>query len=71
MIDNGRSNFYFARKEVLRKIESDYNIGIHVLNTCADDDILNKYDYNGIDHCNNEKINISFLKCTLNNIKNL
>lgn len=69
LIDNGRINFCFARKEVLRKIESDYNIEIYVLDTYTDDDIIN--DYDGIDHCNDGKINISFLKHILNNIKDL
>lgn len=71
LINNGKSNFCFVRKEVFRKIESDYNIKIYVLNTYADDDIINDYDYNGIDPCYNGKINISFLKYMLNNIKDL
>lgn len=71
LINNGKSNFCFVRKEVFRKIESDYNIKIYVLNTYADDDIINDYDYNGIDPCYNGKINISFLKHILNNIKDL
>lgn len=71
MIDNGWNNFCFTRKEVFRKIESDYNIKIYVLNTYADDNIINDYDYDGINPCNNGKINVSFIKYILNNIKDL
>lgn len=71
LIDNGWNNFCFTRKEVFRKIESDYNIKIYVLNTYADDNIINDYDYDGINPCNNGKINVSFIKYILNNIKDL
>lgn len=71
LVDNGRSNLCFVRKEIFRKIESDYNIKIYVLNTYVDNDIVNDYDYNGIDPCNNGKIDVSFIKYILNNIKDL